>query len=84
MTRTDRLTEIDDAAHLIETGRQFENQRTTPAYGTKKWHEEVMKSFPQLRGGRDWKTAADATYLENLIAKRDRLNELIERLESGN
>ena len=80
MTRTDRLTKIDDAAHLIETGRQFANMRTTPAYGTAEWHEECMKSFPALRGGRDWKTAANATFLENMIAKRDKLNELIERL----
>ena len=84
MTRTDELQRLDDAAHLIDTGRQFENMRTTPAYGTAEWHAEVMKSFPQLRGGLEWKVAADATYLENLIAKRDRLNELIERLESGN
>jgi len=83
-THTDRLTEIDDAAHLRETGRQFANMRTTPAYGTAEWHEEVMKSFPSLRGGRDWKVAADAAFLENMIAKRDKLNELIERLESGN
>ena len=80
MTRTDELQRLDDEQHLRDTGRQFENMRTTPAYGTQEWHEECMKSFPSLRGGRDWKTAADAAYLEKIIAKRDKLNELIERL----
>ena len=84
-TRTDRITELDDAAHLRDTDRQFANMRIAPAYGTDAWYDEAAGIYTELKGSaeacRDSKRFLLRDHLAKLAAEEARLQEELVKLD---